>query len=67
MFGLKGVAIAISLLFHIFPILNWQIYKTPPLTQAALETKLDLTALNLKIKSLSIYNVSFTPFSPIAI
>ncbi len=40
-----------------FPILNWQIYKTPPLTQAALETKLDLPN-----GPLTLYNVHFLPY-----
>jgi exonuclease III len=40
-----------------FPIADWQIYKTPPLTQAVLET-----TLNLATKSISIYNVHFLPY-----
>lgn len=40
-----------------FPIIDWQIYKTPPLTQAVLETR-----LNLATKSISIYNVHFLPY-----
>lgn len=40
-----------------FPILTWNIYKTPPLTQAALETKLDLAT-----KNISIYNVHLLPY-----
>lgn len=39
-----------------FPILEWQLYKTPPLTQAVLETKLALPS-----GALSIYNVHFLP------
>ncbi|MFQ5614371.1 MAG: endonuclease/exonuclease/phosphatase family protein [Anaerolineae bacterium] len=39
-----------------FPILNWQVYRTPPLTQAVLETTLGLAG-----GSLSIYNVHFLP------
>ncbi len=40
-----------------FPILDWRIYKTPPLTQAALETKLDLAT-----KNIFIYNVHLLPY-----
>lgn len=40
-----------------FPILEWQIYKKPPLTQAVLETKLDLPPTPI-----SIYNAHFLPY-----
>ncbi len=40
-----------------FPILDWQIYRKPPLTQAVLETKLDLPA-----GPLIIYNVHLLPY-----
>jgi exodeoxyribonuclease-3 len=40
-----------------FPILDWQIYNTPPLTQAALETKLDLGK-----NQLTVYNVHLLPY-----
>lgn len=39
-----------------FPILEWQIYRRPPLTQAVLETKLALPA-----ETISIYNAHFLP------
>jgi exonuclease III len=39
-----------------FPILEWQIYRRPPLTQAVLETKLALPA-----ETVSIYNVHLLP------
>jgi len=40
-----------------FPILAWHLHKTPPLTQAVLETCLDLSTM-----SLTIYNVHFLPY-----
>ena len=40
-----------------FPILEWQIYNTPPLTQAVLETKLDVGE-----KPLTIYNAHLLPY-----
>lgn len=40
-----------------YPILEWHIHRTPPLTQAALETRLDLGT-----GTLSVYNVHFLPF-----
>ncbi len=40
-----------------FPILEWQVYKTPPLTQAVLETRLDLAT-----GPLTIYNVHLLPY-----
>ena len=40
-----------------FPILEWQIYKTPPLTQAVLETKLDFPGTPL-----TAYNVHLLPY-----
>lgn len=40
-----------------FPILEWHIYKTPPLTQAVLETRLDLPD-----SPLTIYNVHLLPY-----
>src|SRR6185503_7863355 len=39
-----------------FPILEWQIYRKPPLTQAVLETKLALPA-----GVISVYNAHFLP------
>jgi exodeoxyribonuclease-3 len=39
-----------------FPILEWQIYRRPPLTQAVLETKLALPS-----GTVSIYNAHFLP------
>lgn len=39
-----------------FPILEWQIYRRPPLTQAVLETKLALPG-----ETVSIYNAHFLP------
>ncbi|MBE7553501.1 MAG: endonuclease/exonuclease/phosphatase family protein [Anaerolineales bacterium] len=39
-----------------FPILEWQIYRRPPLTQAVLETKLALPA-----ETVSIYNAHLLP------
>ena len=39
------------------PILEWQIYNTPPLTQAVLETKLDVGETPL-----TIYNAHFLPY-----
>lgn len=45
----------IATLSH-FPILAWQIHKTPPLTQAVLETKLDLPS-----GPVTIYNAHFLP------
>lgn len=39
-----------------FPILEWQIYRRPPLTQAVLETKLALPA-----ETISIYNAHLLP------
>lgn len=51
-----------------FPILEWRIYNRPPLTQAALETRLELpvpaTAADAGqgAKSLSIYNVHLLPY-----
>ncbi|HEX9924929.1 MAG TPA: endonuclease/exonuclease/phosphatase family protein [Anaerolineae bacterium] len=39
------------------PILSWDIHKTPPLTQAVLETTLDLAS-----KPISIYNVHLLPY-----
>lgn len=39
-----------------FPILEWQIYRRPPLTQAVLETKLALPA-----EAVSIYNAHLLP------
>jgi exonuclease III len=40
-----------------WPILEWQIYKTPPLTQAVLETRLDLPG-----NPITIYNVHLLPY-----
>ncbi len=40
-----------------FPITHWHIYKTPPLTQAALETRLDLPT-----GPFTLYNVHFLPY-----
>ena len=40
-----------------FPVLDWQIYNKPPLTQAVLETKLDLPH-----GALTVYNVHFLPY-----
>jgi endonuclease/exonuclease/phosphatase family metal-dependent hydrolase len=40
-----------------FPVLDWQIYNRPPLTQAVLETKLDLPG-----GVLTVYNVHFLPY-----
>jgi endonuclease/exonuclease/phosphatase family metal-dependent hydrolase len=40
-----------------FPIRRWQIHRTPPLTQAVLETELDLAR-----GPLSIYNVHLLPY-----
>jgi len=40
-----------------FPIVEWHIYNTPPLTQAVLETHLDLGG-----NSLTIYNAHFLPY-----
>lgn len=40
-----------------FPITHWQSYKTPPLTQAVLETQLDLPA-----GPFTLYNVHFLPY-----
>lgn len=40
-----------------FPVIDWQIYRKPPLTQAVLETKLDLPA-----GPLTIYNVHLLPY-----
>ena len=40
-----------------FPILGWQIYRKPPLTQAVLETKLALPA-----GPLTVYNVHLLPY-----
>jgi len=40
-----------------FPVLDWQIYNTPPLTQAVLETKLDLPH-----GPFTVYNVHFLPY-----
>ena len=40
-----------------YPILNWQIYNTPPLTQAALETTVDTPD-----GSMTLYNIHFLPF-----
>lgn len=40
-----------------FPILEWHIHKTPPLTQAVLETRLDLPH-----SPLTIYNVHLLPY-----
>lgn len=40
-----------------FPILEWFIYNTPPLTQAALETKLDVNG-----RFFTFYNVHFLPY-----
>lgn len=39
------------------PLLGWQIYNQPPLTQAVLETKLDLGTT-----SLTVYNAHFLPY-----
>jgi exonuclease III len=40
-----------------FPIDDWQLYKSPPLTQAALETRLDVGG-----QMLTIYNVHLLPY-----
>ena len=40
-----------------FPILEWHIYNTPPLTQAVLETRFDVGE-----KNLTLYNVHFLPY-----
>ena len=40
-----------------FPVLDWRIYNTPPLTQAVLETKLDLPH-----GPLTVFNVHFLPY-----
>lgn len=40
-----------------FPILTWRLHKTPPLTQAVLETQIDLPAMPI-----TIYNVHFLPY-----
>jgi endonuclease/exonuclease/phosphatase family metal-dependent hydrolase len=40
-----------------FPILDWQIYRKPPLTQAVLETRLKLPA-----GPLTVYNVHLLPY-----
>jgi len=39
------------------PILEWQIYNRPPLTQAVLETKLELSD-----RTVSVFNVHFLPY-----
>lgn len=40
-----------------FPVLEWHIYNTPPLTQAALETRLDVYG-----QPVTVYNVHFLPY-----
>jgi exonuclease III len=40
-----------------FPVLDWHIYNKPPLTQAVLETRLELPA-----STLTVYNVHFLPY-----
>lgn len=40
-----------------YPILDWQIYNTPPLTQAVLETRLDAPG-----GPVTVYNVHFLPY-----
>ena len=49
-----------------FPIQEWHVYNTPPLTQAVLETRLDLShplspAPNQR-RSITIYNLHFLPY-----
>lgn len=40
-----------------WPVIDWQIYNSPPLTQAALETKIDLPSFPL-----TIYNIHLLPY-----
>jgi exonuclease III len=45
-----------------FPIVAWEIYRTPPLTQAALETKLDLGENEIVIYNLHLLPYLLLPF-----